>query len=332
MENHLTDRLRVMLAQLNKLPYQIEQELETILAAHVVSPATSEATLAPSGDVIKAEAELTELWQQIEKAKSELNSLTAKNEELGSGLSQCEDAIAKADLQHKQLIAENEAAKAQLQRASEAQRQIELQQAQYQEVVDRAQALQAELHAREQAILTAESSLNEREKRITDRTARLEGTRYWLESLLPTWLQEESIAPWRDALLEDAQHPSVSSTSAGLLFATLSLYTYAQRDNDVRAVADALRDVGRRLFAWLKERNYGDYDASMIAQSLAEQINRECSGRCEIEVPVPGSPAQNQTMLYQPRPGVSAQSVIAVQSWCVRGAKREVIHRAAVTV
>jgi hypothetical protein len=192
--------------------------------------------------------------------------------------------------------------------------------------------MQKDLELRERTVSENETILAQRERSFHERAALLDGTRYWLESLLPTWLQEDDIAPWRDAMLEDAKHPSSSSTTAGLLFATLSLYTYAQRDTDARAVADALRDLGRRLFAWLKERNLGDYDASAVAQVIAEQINRECSGRCELEVPVPGSAAQNQTMLYQPRPGVSAQSVLTVQSWCVRGAKREVIHRATITV
>lgn len=336
MENTLPDRLRELLYQLTKVPAQIEQEVVALLALQTApAPLMTSIPMPPSTlspKVAKAEEDLTQLWQQIEQAKTELQTLTAKNEELASGLSQCEDAIEQADAQHKAIIAESEAAKLQIHRFAEEQRQIDLHRTHYQEIIDRAQAAQVEMDARQQTLAAGEAALSQREQDITARGERLEGTRYWLESLLPAWLQEENIAPWRDAMLEDAQHPRASSTGAGLLFATLSLYTYAQRDTDARAVADALRDVGRRLFAWLKERNYGDYDASLVAQAMAEQINRECSGRCELEVPVPGSAAQNQTMLYQPRPGVSAQSVIAVQSWCVRGPKREVIHRATVTV
>ena len=125
---------------------------------------------------------------------------------------------------------------------------------------------------------------------------------------------------------------AVNTEHLAALLGVASLPAYATSAVTGSGVFNALRDVSRRLFAWLKERNVSDYDASAVAQSWAEQINRECAGRCEIEVPVPGSPAQSQTMLYQPRPGVSAQSVLTVQSWCVRGAKREVIHRANVTV
>jgi|GEM_PF-4400643 len=339
MENALPERLRTLLAQLTKMPFQIEQELDALLASSAAPPAAHQ-PVPPSNDAVaKVESELTELWREIEQAKSERNALTeqndklnAKNEELASGLSQCEDAIAQADIQYKNLLAEGEAAKVQLQRFAEEQQQISFHRAQYQEVLERAQAAQAESQAREQSLATAERALALREQRVNEQVERLEGTRYWLENLLPGWLREEGIAPWRDALMEDAQIERASSNTAGLLFATLSLYTYAQRDTDARAVADALRDVGRRLYAWLKERNMGDYDASSVAQAMAAHINRECAGRCELEVPVPGTPAQNQSMLYQPRPGVSAQSVISVQSWCVCGAKREVIHRATVTV
>ncbi len=287
---------------------------------------------APSPDVAKAEEDLTQLWQQIEQAKAELERLTAANDEQAADLEKWSNDIAKASEQHYRLTAEATAAEVQIHRLKEEQSQILAYRAQYEAVIEQAGIVQRELDAREQNVSANEAALTQREQIVNERAARLDGTRYWLESLLPTWLREDSIAPWRDAMMEDAQHPSASSTAAGLLFATLSLYTYAQRDTDARAVADALRDVGRRLFAWLKERNLGDYDASVVAQAMAEQINRECSGRCELEVPVPGSAAQNQTMLYQPRPGVSAQSVLTVQSWCVRGAKREVIHRATITV
>ena len=333
MENALPDRLRELLYQLTKVPVQIEQEIVALLA--VQTPPVASIPMppsAPSPNVAKAEEDLTQLWQQIDQAKADLQRLTAANDEQAADLERWGNDIAKASEQHQRLAAEAAAAEVQIHRLKEEQSQILAYRAKYEAVIEQAGIVQRELDAREQNVSANETVLTQREQIVNERAARLDGTRYWLESLLPTWLREESIAPWRDAMMEDAQHPSASSTAAGLLFATLSLYTYAQRDTDARAVADALRDVGRRLFAWLKERNLGDYDASAVAQAMAEQINRECSGRCELEVPVPGSAAQNQTMLYQPRPGVSAQSVLTVQSWCVRGAKREVIHRATITV
>ncbi len=326
MESSLPPKLLGLLSQLTDVSVLLKQEMLALLQAQSTVPVTA------SNDKSQAEAEWLQLSQHLEQAKAELQQVTADRDRTVEDLSRWEEAVAKASEQHHKLQTEAGAIELQLQRLAEEQRQVEFHRAQYSEAVSQSERMKAEIADREQNLSARESSIAQHEQEIATRSERLEGTRYWLESLLPTWLQEENIAPWQDALMDDAQHPRAASTAAGLLFSTLSLYTYAQRDTDVRAVADALRDVGRRLFAWLKERNYGDYDASMVAQSLAEHINRECSGRCEVEVPVPGSPAQNQTMLYQPRPGVSAQSVLAVQSWCVRGAKREVIHRAAVSV
>ncbi len=336
MDTTLPDRLRELLCQLTKLPTQIEQEVTALLLVQkTFVPPTASIPMPPlalSSDVAKAEKDLSQILQKIEQAKTNLKLLTAQNDEQAADLDRWGGDIIKACEQHQRIIEEAAAAERQIHRLNEERSRIMHDRAQYESVIEQAGRAQRELDVREQNISASESVLTQREQAINERAVRLDGTRFWLESLLPAWLQEENIAPWRDAMMEDAQDPRTASTAAGLLFATLSLYTHAQRDTDARAVADALRDVGRRLFAWLKERNLGDYDASTVAQIMVEHINRECSGRCELEVPVPGSPAQNQTMLYQPRPGVSAQSVVSVQSWCVRGAKREVIHRATVTV
>lgn len=330
MESPLPPRLQDLLSQLSRVPVQLEHELKYLLQAPPAAPDAK--VVAPSGELAQVEDKLTELWREIEIADAQLKQLTTRHDEKVQDLADLEDAIAKADAQHKSISSEAAAAAVQIQRLAEEQRQIDFHRTQAQELAAAVEAAKAELDAREQNLATRESAVSQREQDITKRGEWLEATRYWLESLLPAWLQEEHIAPWRDAMLDDAQHPRTASNAAGLLFANLSLYTYAQKETDARVVADALRDVSRRLFAWLKERSLSDYDASAVAQSWAEYINRECAGRCEVEVPVPGSPAQSQTMLYQPRPGVSAQSVLTVQTWCIRGAKREVIHRANVTV
>ena len=321
----LPTRLAELLDQLTKAPALIEQEVRAMQQM----PA---ATVVGDGEVPSAEGKLIELWQQIEQAKTELTATEAKRVSVVEDLSRWKDAVAAASKQHEQILVHVSAAQAQLQRINEEQRDLSLRRSDCEQIIAQAGQAHFQLQQREQSVTEREQSLAAREQSITQLGERLEGTRFWLEHLLPSWLTEDGIVGWRDALMDDAQHPRAASNTAGLLFATLSLFTYAQRDTDTRAIADALRDVGRRLFSWLKERELGDYEASGVAQAWAERINRECDGRCEIEVPVPGTPAQNQTMLYQPRPGVSAQSVASVQSWCVRGAKREVIHRAAVTV
>lgn len=330
MESPLPPRLQDLLSQLSKVPALLEHELKYLLQAPPAAPVPIAA--APSPEVAQVKDKLAELWREIERADAQLKQLTTKHDEKVQDLADLEDAIAKADTQHKSITAEAAAAAVLIQRLGEEQQGIDLHRTQAQELAAAVEGAKAELDVREQNLAARDTAVSQREQDITKRGEWLEATRYWLESLLPSWLQDEHIAPWRDAMLDDAQHPRIASNAAGLLFANLSLYTYAQKETDARVVADALRDVSRRLFAWLKERSISDYDASTIAQSWAEHINRECAGRCEVEVPLPGSPAQSQTMLYQPRPGVSAQSVLTVQTWCIRGSKREVIHRANVTV
>lgn len=317
-------------ARLQDLLKQLEHELKYILQAQPSAPDPKIA--APSADVAQVENKLMELWQETERAESRLREITARHDSTVADLERWTHDVGIASEQHQSITAEAAAAAVQIQRLADEQRRIDFQRTQAEELAAAVEAARAETDARDQSLTVRESAVSQREQDIAKRGEWLETTRYWLESLLPGWLQEEHIAPWRDAMLDDAQHPRTTSNAAGLLFANLSLYTYAQKETDARVVADALRDVSRRLFAWLKERSVSDLDACSVAQSWADQINRECAGRCEIEVPVPGSPAQSQTMLYQPRPGVSAQSVLTVQSWCVRGAKREVLHRANVTV
>lgn len=330
MESPLSPQLQDLLSQISRFPAQLEQELKYFLQAPPSAPDPKVA--APRDEMAMAEDKLTELWREVEIADAQLKQLSARHDEKVQDYADLEDAIARADAQHKSIAAEAAAAAVKVQRLAEEMQHIQFHRTQVHELAAVVEAAKSALDEREQDIAARENAVGQREIRVSQRGEKLEAMSYWLESLLPAWLKEEHITPWKDAMLDDAQHPRSTSNAAGLLFANLSLYTYAQKETDARAVADALRDVSRRLFAWLKERNISDYEASAIAQSWAEQINLECSGRCEVELPVPGSPAQSQTMLYQPRPGVSAQSVLTVQSWCVRGAKREVIHRANVTV
>ncbi|MEI6534720.1 MAG: hypothetical protein WCN98_05215 [Verrucomicrobiaceae bacterium] len=323
-ESPLPQHLAELLDKLTETTGLITREVRTMQ----VMPAAA----ANNDDVPQTEGKLTELFQQIEKAKSDLAIAEAKRDNAVEDMEHWENAVGAASRQHYELTSHITTAKTELQRINDELSKSALDRSRSEQIIAQAAQANAQLEQRTQSINAREQAVAAQELSITQRSEHIESTRYWLEQLLPVWLNEGSILDWHNALMDDAQHPRAASNAAGLLFATLSLYTYALRDSDTRAIADALRDVGRRLFSWLKERELGDYEASTVAQAWADHINRECSGRCEIEVPVPGTPAQNQIMLYQPRPGVSAQSVIAVQSWCVRGAKREVIHRAAITV
>lgn len=198
--------------------------------------------------------------------------------------------------------------------------------------LEQIESLEKQLAEQKKSIESGREDLRERGESLAKREADLSSREDWLKSLLPSWLCADGIGDRGEVLLRDARESGSASSGARLVLATMSLYHQTAKESDARALADALRDLSRRLFVWLKARGVEPYDAAGVAEAFAKQINSECAGRCEIEVPVPGAPAVNQTMLFQPRGGVSAQTISSVQSWCVRGAKREVIHRAAVTV
>ena len=178
-----------------------------------------------------------------------------------------------------------------------------------------------------------ESNLIEREQCADDAFELIANSKNWVKSLLPKWSEEDDFSPMCKEMIADVKGSvEPQSACAGLLATTLAGYSFALREPDDRNLADAVRDVGRRLFTWMRIRGADVSQSTELARTVAAHINMECSGRCDVEVPTPGGPAQNQTMLFQPRPGTSDQTVVTVQSWCVRGPKREVIHRASINL
>ena len=151
------------------------------------------------------------------------------------------------------------------------------------------------------------------------------------EKLWPDWLRAGSLAVWKEKL-EAAISSGNATPGAALLFAALHGYTAATKDSDLKLLHDSLREVSRRLFSWLKENALDDHDAVETAEQWAAEINRECQSRAEVEIPVLGAPATNQWMIFRPRPGVNSPDVASVQTWCVRNAQKQPVHRAEVTV
>jgi len=197
------------------------------------------------------------------------------------------------------------------------------------------QALEAEklLEARALALNQRESNLVEREQCADDAFELIANSKDWVKSLLPKWSEEDDFSSMCAAMIADVKGgEEPQSACAGLLATSLAGYSFALREPDDRNLADSVRDVGRRLFTWMRIRGADVSHSTELARTVAAHINKECFGRCDVEVPTPGGPAQNQTMLFQPRPGTSDQTVVTVQSWCVRGAKREVIHRASINL
>lgn len=152
----------------------------------------------------------------------------------------------------------------------------------------------------------------------------------FLDRLWPHWLRADEMGEWKMQIESEIAGDN-SSAAAGLLFAALHSFSAALLDEDPKSLHDSLRDVGRRLYAWLRELGRSAEEASDIAEKWALSINQECRGSVEVEVPVPGHAANNQWMIFQPRGG-SSPDVLSVRSWCVRDALKRPVHRAEVTV
>ncbi len=152
-----------------------------------------------------------------------------------------------------------------------------------------------------------------------------------LKLIWPQWMRDDSVAGWR-ARIESQIFGADATAPLGLLFAALHTYSAAVRDLDPRTLHDALRDVGRRLYAFLREsQSASEIECAQAAEQWAAAINQECAGRGEVEVPVPGNAANSQWMIFQPRGG-SSPDVTSVRSWCVRDAQKRPVHRAEVIV
>ena len=151
-----------------------------------------------------------------------------------------------------------------------------------------------------------------------------------LRKLWPEWLCGEDLRHWKE-LIEKDVFSANSPPSFSLLFAAIHNYNASLRDPDNRILLDALRDLGRRLYQWLKDLGKSEESTAEVAEAWAASINAECEERCAIQVAVPGNPANNKWMSFTPRSG-SAPDVASVRSWCVSDNQGRPIHRAEVAV
>lgn len=162
-------------------------------------------------------------------------------------------------------------------------------------------------------------------RRVSAENARLAYDRLW-----PEWLKTTSLAESR-ATIEAAVADATSPPSARLLFAALHTFNAALHDDDPKTLHDSLRDVGRRLYGWLRDLGKSDEESADFAEKWGKAINGDVAGRGEVQIAKPGHAANNQWMIFQPRGG-SSPDVMSVRSWCVRDAQKRPVHRAEVTV
>ena len=146
----------------------------------------------------------------------------------------------------------------------------------------------------------------------------------------PSWVLTGEFSRWREKL-ESGIYAPEAPASAMLLFSAIHGYNAALREaGDSRVLLDSLRELSRRLFTWLRELGDRESEAAAHAQEWAVQINRECTGKAEVEVPIPGNPADTSWMLFPPRTGGS--DIVSIQTWCVRDGQKRPINKAQVTV
>ena len=273
-----------------------------------------------------AAALVADLNEQVEKAQQELDELVlalgekdAKLEAARATLTTTEQTLEQLEEQKARLTTEVEA---------------------FEQTKEQFQILQQERAEVEEHLRVLKSEEVEFEAKSRLLTSREEGLRIGLEKvghagelmrkLWPEWLCGEDLRHWKE-LIEMDVFSENSPPSFSLLFAAIHNYNASLRDPDNRIFLDALRDLGRRLYQWLKDLGKSEESIAEIAESWASAINTECAERCAIQVAVPGNPANNKWMSFTPRSG-SAPDVASVRSWCVSDNQGRPIHRAEVAV
>jgi hypothetical protein len=195
----------------------------------------------------------------------------------------------------------------------------------------------AKLEARLKVLQSEESVIEAKSRQIASREDALrtgfeevKQTEELMRKLWPFWLCAEDLKQWKEQIERDVFLDN-ALPSFCLLFAAIHNYNASLRDPDNRIFLDALRDLGRRLYQWLKDLGKSEESTAEIVEAWAVAINTECGDRCSIQVAVPGNPANNKWMSFTPRGG-SAPDVTIVRSWCVSDNQGRPIHRAEVAV
>lgn len=150
------------------------------------------------------------------------------------------------------------------------------------------------------------------------------------ERIWPPWMLTSEFATWKRDL-ETGLLASDSPPSNGLLFAAIHSHNAAMRDADPKILIDSLRDIGKRLYAWLRDRGLSEEQSAEASEEWGKAINNHCAGAAKVDIPRPGNAAEVSWMSFQPRGG-SAPDVVSVRNWCVRDSQSRPAHRAEVIV
>jgi len=263
-------------------------------------------------DVVKAQ-------QKLDQLVLTLGDKDKKLEVTRHNLESTEQALGKLENQKAQLTEEVE--------------YLERTKKQFQMLLQERSAVEEHLRAMksEEAILESKSrQIASREDALRTGLEEVNQAGELMRKLWPVWLCVEGLKQWKEQIERDVFLDN-SPPSFSLLFAAIHNYNASLRDPDNRIFLDALRDLGRRLYQWLKDLGKSEESTAEIVEAWAVAINTECGDRCSIQVAVPGNPANNKWMSFTPRGG-SAPDVTSVRSWCVSDNQGRPIHRAEVAV
>ena len=273
-----------------------------------------------------ASADLKEIQDEKSKAREELAELVSALERRSRDLNATEQALESAKASVTGLESRKDALENVVGDLERRQLQLSNLQAEFAALGTRLEVMRSEekeLEARERSIAAREAGLQQ----AMENTKHADGL---LQKLWPAWLSCGELSKWRELIEQNVFSPDVPS-SFSLLFASIHNYNASLRDPDGRVMLDSLRDLGRRLYQWLKDLDKGEDEMSQVAEAWAGAINSECNGSSTLQVALPGNPANNKWMSFTPRAG-SSLDVISVRSWCVADYQGRPIHRAEVVV
>lgn len=336
------------------LPLEVADQVADRLKGSVTSstqvtkpePVKEEAPAAPAmaaernEELASVQADLAEITQERDKAQSDFEGLIAKIEQHEARLEEVSQRISAGEAEAsnaadrkrdteteiKRLSRDADFARDELKQLSERRAEFEAELAEARALLSEAEPVRQSRESAEKAL----AALEERRAEFEGYRAVGENAHLLLERFWPGWLRVGALTEWKSRI-EAGVFDAASPPSFGLLFAAVHTFNAALRDSEPKTLHDSLRDLGRRLYAWLRDLDQSDVDSANIAEQWAQAINGDCAGRGEIEVPIPGNAANNQWMIFQPRGG-SSPDVASVRSWCVRDAQKRPVHRAEVTV
>lgn len=324
----LEDNLAAKAAQLDEVEKRIaEAERRAVEAASAAARALEEKLASKKEKLGEVEKQIADARLRAEESESRAATTEQSAADAKLRLAEADRSLGELEESRHATLALMEKEKADFSRLKEALSKAEKTIAESKQHAQRADELKAEA-----------AEIAQRKRDVEAKAANVEkwsaaagAANHLKEKLWPGWLRAGSLASWKEKI-EDAIASGSATPAAALLFAAIHGYTAATKDSDLKLLHDSLREVSRRLFPWLKENGLDDSAAVETAGQWAVEINRECQPRAEVEIPSLGAPATNQWMIFRPRPGVNSPDVLSVQTWCVRNAQKQPIHRAEITV